>query len=628
MNNEFNVKAFVDEYLKRIINMKDKAFHYQELKNIRESIIKQYDLNINDIDKKQISEYLKQSDYLDLFENIDIDEASNVIFLEKIESNEIIEIFDSMTKDINEKNYLRKIYSQNEVFQDEYGINLSDLEKFFNNCKYHLKFEIMGNMATFIEAYYSTEDGKKFIESYQNLKDDETKKDQYFRTIFDKKNDASIRKIFHTNNEGDITYSAAGAGTLDGFFILFDKNNNLTFNVSTTSSPDVKIEGTSILRHAITSKIISEAIVEEIDRQIFENKDHNPYYHDNKDNLKKMRSHYWEHVLKSDKGYVNEVKNTLIANAIIAKINETNLFKIDKDLLNENSLKSGKTIDDLVKKLNAENPVNTINKKLGTDSIITKSKVRAFFDTKKEDGFQTNFISEVKGVRNTKKFEASGLKAIFDKAKININEFKTFLQNAALKEVTLEAYSGSIEKEAIDFFYDNVITRRVFATASQIKINLQNFAMSAERLFSNVFVLNDDKKIDKYLRCLNGLDYSNIRSHLNYTIQKGAKIAEDKNIAPALHIQEKLDDLRIKSNATYFLSKISHKYNLVLADFLQSANSNFEAKKREREMFREMLADAGLNMSDEQFEAQIAAREAKNAQLSNQQSLKTKNKLK
>lgn len=44
----------------------------------------------------------------------------------------------------------------------------------------------MGNMATFIEAYYGTEDGKKFIESYQEIKDDAVMKEQYFRDVFDK----------------------------------------------------------------------------------------------------------------------------------------------------------------------------------------------------------------------------------------------------------------------------------------------------------------------------------------------------------------------------------------------------------------------------------------------------------
>lgn len=39
----------------------------------------------------------------------------------------------------------------------------------------------------------------------------------YFRTVFEKMNQASIRKIFHTNNDGDVSYIAAGAGTLDGF---------------------------------------------------------------------------------------------------------------------------------------------------------------------------------------------------------------------------------------------------------------------------------------------------------------------------------------------------------------------------------------------------------------------------
>lgn len=579
MNNEFNVKSFVDEYLERIINMKDKELGYEDLQRIRESIIERNNLNINEIDYKEIVDYIKESEYVDLFDNINLDEAANIIFLKKLESKEIVEIFDSMTTGINEKNYLRKIYTQNETFQDEYGIDLSDLEKFFKNCKYHLKFEIMGNMATFIEAYYGTEDGKKFIESYQELKNDESKKDQYFRAVFDKMNDASIRKIFHTDNDGHVTYSAAGAGTLDGFFILFDKNNNLSFNVSTTASPDVKIEGTSILRHALTSKLISEAIVEEIDRRLIENKDYNPIYDDNKEELKKMRSLYWEQILKSDKGYINEVKNDLIGKAIIAKIKESSFFKISESLEKIKSLNSGKTIESLIKELNSQNPVETINKKLNKTGNINESKMREFFNTKNEE-FQTNFISEIKGLRDTKKFEKSGLKALFESAKINMYEFKTFLQNSALKNITLESYNERVEKEAIDYFYDHVITRRVFASANQVKINLDNFAKSAERLFCNVFVLPQQETVNEYLRCLNGIDYSNICNHLNYTIQKGSKIAND-DILPALHVKEKLNELKLNVDVNTFLDRVSVQYNLPLADFLQSSNVNFEKRINE-----------------------------------------------
>lgn len=586
MNNEFNVKAFVDEYLERIINMKDKELGYEDLQRIRESIIESNDLNINEIDYKEIVDYIKESEYVDLFDNINLDDAANIIFLKKLESKEVVEIFDSMTNGINEKNYLKKIYTQNEAFQDEYGIDLSDLEKFFNTCKYHLKFEIMGNMATFIEAYYGTEDGKKFIESYQDIKDDAAMKEQYFRDVFDKMNDASIRKIFHTDNDGKVTYSAAGAGTLDGFFILFDKNNNLSFNVSTTASPDVKIEGTSILRHAVTSKLISEAIVEEIDRRIIENKDYNPMYDDDKKELKKMRSLYWEQILKSDKGYINEVKNDFIGKAIIEKIQSSGFFEVDQSLANSKALNSGKTIDVLIKELNSQNPVETINKKLNKTGSINESKMREFFNTKNEE-FKTNFISEIKGLRDTKKFEKSGLKGLFETAKINMYEFKTFLQNAALKNITLESYNGRVEKEAIDYFYNHVITRRVFASANQVKINLDNFAKSAERLFCNIFVLPQQETVNDYLRCLNGIDYSNICNHLNYTIQKGSKIAND-DILPALHVKEKLSELKINVDVNTFLDRVSVQYNLPLADFLQSSNINFEKRMEAIEKFNSM----------------------------------------
>lgn len=103
MNNEFNVKAFVDEYLERIINMKDKELGYDDLQRIRESIIENHDLNINEIDYKEIVAYIKESEYVDLFDNINLDDAANIIFLKKLESKEVVEIFDSMTNGINEK---------------------------------------------------------------------------------------------------------------------------------------------------------------------------------------------------------------------------------------------------------------------------------------------------------------------------------------------------------------------------------------------------------------------------------------------------------------------------------------------------------------------------------------------
>lgn len=149
MNNEFNIKVFVDEYLEKIINMKDQDLNYKDLQKIRQNIIDKYELDTSTIDSKQIVKFIKESDYVKLFKKIKLDEAANVIFLKKIDSSEIVEIFDNMTKGINERNILKKIYTQNKMFEDQYGVDLSDLEKFFKECKYHLKFEIMGNMATF-----------------------------------------------------------------------------------------------------------------------------------------------------------------------------------------------------------------------------------------------------------------------------------------------------------------------------------------------------------------------------------------------------------------------------------------------------------------------------------------------
>jgi hypothetical protein len=578
MIDEFNVKAFVDEYLEKIINMKDKDLNYQDLQEVRQNIIEKYDLNIAAISSKQIVKYLKGSEYAKLFENIQLNEAANVIFLKKVDSSEVIEIFDNMTKGLNERNILKKIYAHNKMFEDQYGVDLSDLEKFFKDCKYHLKFEIMGNMATFIEKVYETPAGKQFIDSYKDIKDEAGKK-AYFISLFEQMNDASIRKIFHKDNDDNVKYLAAGAGTLDGFFTIFDQNNNMNFNVSTTASPDVKIEGTSIMRHAISSKLIAEAIVDEINKRIIINKDHDPFYGDNTDDFKKMRAHYWNKMIDSSKGYINQEKNELIGKALIAKIEEYNLFKIDKSLLTKESLNSGKTIEGLVKLLNQQNPIETINMRLGTEGIITKNKMHQFFDSRKDEGFQTNFLTEIKGIKNIKRYNMSGLKEIFEKANINMYEFKTFLQNAALKNITLDEYNGGINKEAIDHFYDNVITRRVFSSANQVKINLKSFAERAESLFCKILVLPDQEKVNTYLRCLTGLDYGNVRDNLAYTLKTGdAETEQDINKSPVSHITERLAKLKIDVDPITFLDRIRVQYKIELAKIFKNSTINFEKR--------------------------------------------------
>lgn len=591
MNNEFNIKVFVDEYLEKIINMKDQDLNYKDLQKIRQNIIDKYELDTSTIDSKQIVKFIKESDYVKLFKKIKLDEAANVIFLKKIDSSEIVEIFDNMRKGINERNILKKIYTQNKMFEDQYGVDLSDLEKFFKECKYHLKFEIMGNMATFLEKYYETPEGKSFIESYKDIKDDDGKM-AYFRTVFEKMNQASIRKIFHTNNDGDVSYIAAGAGTLDGFFTIFDKNNNMNFNVSTTASPDVKIEGTSIIRHAITSKLIAEAIVEELNREIKINKDYDPFYGDNATDFKKMRAYYWNKMVTTSKGFDNQEKNNLIARALIAKINEHNLFEIDKSLLTETAKNTGKTTDGLVKVLNQQSPINTINMRLGTEGVITESKMRQFFNTNEEEGFQTNFLTEIKPIKNIKRYNSSGLKEIFEAAKINMYEFKTFLQNAALKNITLDEYNGGINKEAIDHFYDNVITRRVFASANQIKINFASFADRAESLFCKILVLADQENVNKYLRCLTGLDYGNVRDNLSYTLRTGdPETEQDINVSPISHIKERLDKLKVDVNPIVFLDRIRSQYKIELAKIFKNSTLNFEENQELKQKLKNNEAD-------------------------------------
>lgn len=593
MNEDKNIKLYIEELLETIVYTKHIEKRYHEMAELRNNLAEELDLKLHLIDTNKIVNYIKDTDYVFLFNNLDLHEAANVIFLKRIEEKDIIEFFKKVSDGINENNYLNKIYSYNETYKEKYGIDLNNIDLFFKDCKYFQKMEIMANLATFIESYYKTTEGKNFIENYKNTIHSSKDSQQYFEELFEKMNQSSIRPLFYKNNNKYI-YTAAGAGSLDGFFIMFDEKNNLTFNVSTTVSPNVKIEGTSVLRHAVTSKIISEAIIEHIDKILEENKLYDPLFGDTKESLKKTRAEYFNNYIKNDLKY----KNTFISKALLKKIKNLNLDFIEDFNITDEALKSGEIIETITKKLNQSDPTELINRNLKISGVVSNKEIKDFFSEKNNDGFTTNFITEVKDVKSKKLFEYSSLNTALNDHHLNIYELKTYLQNVVLKEIALQEFGSNLNKNAIDLFYDHIVTRRVFSEANQLKINQNSFSLTVERFLLKHLLLNNENEIQENSQFLTEIDKSNIKSYFTYFIsanqhQDFATYTQQDSYTS--EIKDKLNKLGANIETLVFLEKINKEYNIEKAadlSVIEKNNSIIKDQNEEIKLLKKLLEEA------------------------------------
>lgn len=566
MTDDLKIKRFVDAYIEDITTIKHIEKSYKTLQERRLSIIRNYNLDINKITALQIVKYIKGSKHIELFKNINLNKAANVIFLKKIKSPEIIKVFEKMTDGMNETNYLQTIYTKNKLDQEIYSVFIEPMDYFFKECQYYLKFELMSNMATFIEAYYQTYDGKKFIEGYKYIKDISMSSKQYFKTFFKKMNAASINPLFYISRN---TTEFVSNNFLSSFFVLIDKSNKIGLYSSISASHDVKLECVGVLKNFLTSKIIADAILEEIDLQIIENKNNVPFYNDNSNDIQEMRTYYWNQMIKSDPILVEKDKYKLIGNALIRKIKKHNLLTVSDNILTTEALTTGITSKELTVDIYNVHPIRTINKILGKNGNITKKKIQKFFSNKKDVEIKLNFINNVKELTNLKTYKKSELNDFFNKSIVNMNEFKLFLQNSTFKYLTLDKYNGDIDKPAINFFYNNVTTKRSFTSVNQEKINIEKFTCDIECLFYNMFLLPDKSTIDKHLVYLNEVDCANIRNHLLYTILTGISLDDNPDESPVWHIIEHLDTLKLNISPIEFLKKIRMQYKLEIAYTLE-----------------------------------------------------------
>ena len=555
MNNKRNVELFIDKVIEAIIESDDIVKDAAKIQELRDKLVDEYSLDIDKLNSNEIVHNLTCSKYKYFYKHLNFEDIANVIFLNRIEEYDMKSSMQKMIEGMNEKNYHNSIYSYDEFYKEIYGIELTNIDVYLGITEENQKLEMKSNFATFIEYYYGTAEGKAFINEYQKNSVNGLMPESFFNEIFDKMNKASVVQNITKNEEtGKYSYKSGGAGDLDGLFVIFDDESNMTFNVSTTASKNVAIEKTSVLRHAITSKFISEAIVKEIDKELYANNLNLPLYKEGKEYLKKDRSDLWDFYASTE-----ESKAVFVKRALTAHIEKHKLkIKVDFDgTYDGKTLTESQKVQRIIKQLNAHDPNKFINKILNTVGKITENKINVYF--KSGNDFKTNFVTNLTGIRDTVRFAKSKLKDNMDKSKIGMFEFKTFLQTSTLKNITLKSYIKDFDKNAVDNFFDNIVVRRVFAKLNQNRMNDKKFLQDVERLIINDLILKPKKEIEANKSFLNVNDLEHLDHYLKYILFNKKDDIQDfqKNLG---YIEEKLKNLGIVSTPMEILNKIKENY--------------------------------------------------------------------
>lgn len=550
-----DLSNFVNNFTIEILRNYKTAKDFKYIRKRRNEILEDIGLDLNVINESDVVSLLKLSNYKHFFDNIGFENAAKSIFLNRVGENDIQSCIDNMIVGINEKNYLKKIYHYQDFYRDNYNIELDAIEKYFVKCVGANLFELKSNFATFIENYYMTQEGRKFIDSYKNKTDsDGHLPSAFYETLIDEMRKASITDFITKDVKTNEHYfKPGGAGGLDGAFVFFDKDYHVMVNISTTESLDVSIENTSVLRHALTSKMLSEAIKEGLEKEVIALGRFIEYKDDETD-LRRECAMLWDE--NSKKGN----KDIWLGKMVKNYISQHGLEKDDLDPSKNLEHKSKNNhIDTVVRYLNQLEPMNFINKVMGTSGEVSEKTMKDFFNI--ANNFKSYFLSDLNGVRATKKLENSELGKSLDDNDLTIFDVKTYLQTATLKNIALIDLNDKISKEAIDLFYSYIITRRVFANINQNEINDPEFMKKTEKLILNEFLLKDDSVITKNKETLNDDDRAGLSHYIHYILFENTNTgAVNLNNETATSLKKRLNTLGIDVEPSVLIDKVDKLY--------------------------------------------------------------------
>lgn len=132
----------------------------------------------------------------------------------------------------------------------------SHIDEFVDVKNAATKFEILANIACFLEHYSETEKGINFL---NNLSKINSPKDT-FDTIVDEFNQHSLYRFGKQGSDNKYTYHGGGSGQFDGLFLIDGEVKFTHLQISSTLSSTNDVEGDSLLRHMIGGVYLAKTL--------------------------------------------------------------------------------------------------------------------------------------------------------------------------------------------------------------------------------------------------------------------------------------------------------------------------------------------------------------------------------
>ena len=239
---------------------------YPALSSLREALFKKYDIRLDSVDEnalvEQIPDYVK-----DTLDDIQIahQDFVDVVFLKKttLEEKPLVEYIKNIHKN---DDWAVGLYHFQGLLNEK-GCSFrdfrSDVLTCFESMKEGQSFELLSNIAVFMEAYAQTHEGREFLKNEFTM----DKPQDSFRELFRRMNNASVFNAVAVKNDkkGNLKcqYSSGAGGEFDGLYIFPDDKGGLMVKqvqISATSDMGTGIEKNSVFRHAIANVIIAKAL--------------------------------------------------------------------------------------------------------------------------------------------------------------------------------------------------------------------------------------------------------------------------------------------------------------------------------------------------------------------------------
>jgi hypothetical protein len=239
---------------------------YPALNSMREALFKKYDIRLDSVDEDalvgQLPNYVK-----DTLDDIELahQDFVDVVFLKKstLEEKPLVEYIKNIHKN---DDWAVGLYHFQGLLNEK-GCSVRNFRDTviacFEGMKEGQRFELLSNIAVFMEAYAQTHEGREF------LKNDFTmdKPQDSFRELFRRMNNASVFNAVAVKNDKNgklkCQYTSGAGGEFDGLYIFPDDKGGLMVKqvqISATSNMGSGIEKNSVFRHAIANVIIARAL--------------------------------------------------------------------------------------------------------------------------------------------------------------------------------------------------------------------------------------------------------------------------------------------------------------------------------------------------------------------------------